>query len=480
MTTTSPVRSLPLSLLVSLTVLGLAPGFAQGAKEEIAEAPQLSTAQTDAASKAATPSKVAPAQAPLAKHPLQGQATHNAEGDGKAAMTGDQLLKAAASLAGRYRGTWQMFLQNPCHTGNAAIEINHVPQGRLHWSFPAEGPIDSSPAIYKGVVYVGSDDDNVYAVDERTGSMLWHSKLGDKVKSSPAVGEGYLIVGCEDKKLYSLDTHTGRIIWSFEAGNRISSSPAVVDNVAYVGSWDGNLYAIDVKTGALKWKFATEGRITSSPAVGPDMVIVSTHGAGSAPVAHAAPVQPGQAVPPPSNTVVQNGLLGGSVFALNTADGSVLWQYRTGGKIFSSPLIFDGLVYFGSWDKTFYALELGTGKVKWKFRGAETFSISPVAANGRVFIGNDDLKMYCLEASGGKLLWKTGLNSPVPLLTSSPAIDNNMMYVGSSDANVYAIDTRNGGIKWKYKTQRPIVSSPAISQTGVCVGSQDGNLYSID
>jgi outer membrane protein assembly factor BamB len=254
----------------------------------------------------------------------------------------------------------------------------------------------------------------------------------------------------------------------------------VVDGVAYVGSWDGNLYAIDVKTGTLKWKFASEGRITSSPAVGPEMVIVSTHGAGSAPFAHSGSAQPGQPVPPPSKTVVSNGLLGGSVFALNINDGSVLWQYRTGGKIFSSPLVFDGLVYFGSWDKTFYAVELETGKLKWKFHGAETFSISPVAANGRVFVGNDDLKMYCLDAGSGRLLWKTPLNSPVPLLTSSPAVEGNMLFVGSSDANVYAIDTRNGAIKWKYKTQRPIVSSPAVSLSGVCVGSQDGNLYSLD
>ncbi|HEY9774507.1 MAG TPA: PQQ-binding-like beta-propeller repeat protein [Planktothrix sp.] len=481
MTTTSTVRLLLISLIVPVGISGTLPAFAQQAQDEIAQAPQLSTVQTDPSVSRANPAKAAPAQAPAAgKTPLKGQASHTSEGDTKQALTADQMLKAATSLVGRYRGTWQMFLQNPCHTGNAAVDLTHVPIGRLHWSFPAEGPIDSSPAIYKGVVYVGSDDGNVYAVDERTGSMLWHTKLGDKVKSSPAVAEGIVVIGCEDKKLYALDSHSGRVLWSFEAGDRISSSPAVVDNVAYVGSWDGYLYAIDVKTGALKWKFETEGRITSSPAVGPDMVIVSTHGAGSAPAAHVAPPAPGSAVPSPTGVTATSGFLGGSVFALNTADGSVLWQYKTGGKIFSSPLIFDGLVYFGSWDKTFYAVELATGKLKWKFRGSETFSISPVAANGKVFIGNDDLKMYCLDSVSGRLLWKTALNSPVPLLTSSPAIEGNMLYVGSSDANVYALDTRNGGIKWKYKTQRPIVSSPAVSLSGVCVGSQDGNLYSLD
>lgn len=111
---------------------------------------------------------------------------------GKVESLGDQS-KAVQGMVSRYKGSWQMFLQNPCHTGASSTEFANLLQGKVRWTFPAEGKIDSSPAIYKGVIYVGADDAYVYAVDEGNGRMLWRRKLGDKVKSSPAVVDGILM-----------------------------------------------------------------------------------------------------------------------------------------------------------------------------------------------------------------------------------------------------------------------------------------------
>ncbi len=382
---------------------------------------------------------------------LKGQATQTQEA--AARPNSDQFLKSAAGMVGKYRGSWSMFLQNPSHTANVSLDKPFTLQGKMLWRFPAEGPIDSSPAIYMGVVYVGSDDTYLYALDERNGRMLWRVQLGDKVKSSPAVSNGIVVVGCEDKKIYGIDAKRGKILWSYETTDRVSASPTVDEGVAYIGGWDGYLYALDLKTGALKWKYppnagSSLGRITAACALGPGMLVVSTHS--------------------------------GLVCALHTTDGAQIWQYKTGGKVYSPPLLMDGTVYFGGWDKTFYALDALTGRLKWKYTASESFSIAPVGANGRVFIGNDDLKMYCFDAQTGKLYWKTQFNSPVPLLASSPALVGGMLYCGSSDTNLYAVDVRNGLIKWKYKTQRPVISSPAVSTFGVCVGSQDGNLYMIN
>lgn len=397
------------------------------------------------------------------------------------ALPAAEAAKATQGLTSQYRGGWQMFLHNPSRTGNSYIDIPPANQGSIKWKFPAEGPIDSSPAIYKGVIYFGSDDGHVYAVDEQNGRMLWKSKLGDKVKSSPAISDGVLVVGCEDKKVYGLNNRDGKILWSFETKDRVSSSPAVHEAVAYVGSWDGHLYAIDAKTGQLRWQFpqsespsnveastdpgsqnsaetpkasdtagipqSSLGRITSSPCLAPGVVICSAHN--------------------------------GYVYALSTQDGKLVWQFRTGAKLMASPMVLDRTVYFGSWDHAFYAVDLATGKQKWKTGAAESFSVTATGVGGKIFAANDDLKLYCLDAHSGKVLWKTQINSPVPLLSSAPAIAGSMLYCGSPDANVYAIDTRNGAIKWKLKTQRPIVCSPALTAGGVCIGSQDGNLYLI-
>jgi outer membrane protein assembly factor BamB len=95
-----------------------------------------------------------------------------------------------------YDGGWRTFLQNPCHTSMASVLPAKMPTGKKFWTFPASGGVDSSPVNFQGVVYVGSDDHNVYAVDEHTGKMLWRRELGLQIKSTPAVGDDYIFVGC--------------------------------------------------------------------------------------------------------------------------------------------------------------------------------------------------------------------------------------------------------------------------------------------
>ena len=123
------------------------------------------------------PEPEAAATKPVPK--LNGTAVKTEQAQIFAPLSPQQVIQAESSLMSKFRTGWQMFLNNPCHTATGQAE-SRIPLGRLHWTFPALGPIDSSPAAYKGIVYVGSDDGNVYAIEERTGRMLWHSELGIK------------------------------------------------------------------------------------------------------------------------------------------------------------------------------------------------------------------------------------------------------------------------------------------------------------
>jgi len=68
----------------------------------------------------------------------------------------------------------------------------------------------SSPALANGVVYVGSGDDNVYALNADTGAKLWSYTTGGGVyDSSPAVANGVVYVGSDDKNLYALNAKNG-------------------------------------------------------------------------------------------------------------------------------------------------------------------------------------------------------------------------------------------------------------------------------
>ena len=108
-----------------------------------------------------------------------------------------------------------------------------------------------------GVVYVGSDDHNVYALNASTGAKLWSYTTGALVSSSPAVANGVVYVGSWDRNVYALNASTGAKLWSYTTGELVDSSPAVANGVVYVGSYDHNVYALNANTGALLWSYAT-------------------------------------------------------------------------------------------------------------------------------------------------------------------------------------------------------------------------------
>jgi len=89
------------------------------------------------------------------------------------------------------------------------------------WTYTTDDSVWSSPTVVDGTVYVGSNDDNLYALDANDGSEEWR---------------------------YTIDEGSGSV-------NRIVSSPAVADGTVYVPSKNSNLYAIDISDGSEEWRY---------------------------------------------------------------------------------------------------------------------------------------------------------------------------------------------------------------------------------
>ena len=78
------------------------------------------------------------------------------------------------------------------------------------WHLEVGGSVNSSAVIGdNGVLYFGSDDDNLYAVDAETGSVLWTKNAGGRVEAGPVMDEnGILYFGSTliDSVLYAVNT----------------------------------------------------------------------------------------------------------------------------------------------------------------------------------------------------------------------------------------------------------------------------------
>jgi len=215
------------------------------------------------------------------------------------------------------------------------------------WKAPTGNAIYSSPAVATevinststSVVYVGSNDGNLYAFNASTGAQIWSFSTGGAIVASPTVVNGVVYVGSTDSKFYAVDATTGTELWYYTTGNEIFSSAAVTNRVAYVGSYDHKLYAFTIANCGSNgqvcqptWMAPTGGYISSSPAVANDVVYVGSYD-------HKL------------YAFDANGCGSGNT----TSTCSPLRTVSTGGPIKSSPVVINGVVYVGSYDYKFYA-----------------------------------------------------------------------------------------------------------------------------
>src|SRR3989304_993370 len=161
-------------------------------------------------------------------------------------------------------GDWAVFQHDLQHTGANGFS-GVLPKGEVAWTFETGKAIHSSPAVVGGVVYFGSQDGYIYALDALTGAEVWKFQTGSWVDASPIVVDGVLYCGSNDGHLYALSAATGEEIWAFDTPYPVRSAAAYADGVVYFGADDWAVHAVDAKTGREKWRYHPDNNIISSP-----------------------------------------------------------------------------------------------------------------------------------------------------------------------------------------------------------------------
>jgi outer membrane protein assembly factor BamB len=340
------------------------------------------------------------------------------------------------------------------HATDATIDEASTANMSLKWEYSTGGPIYSSPAVSGGVVYFGSDDKKVYAVDATTGALKWTYTTGDLVRSSPAVVNGMVYIGSDDNKVYALNASTGAKVWSYATGDDVElSSPLVANGKVYVGSLDGSVYALDQNTGAKLWSVNTWAARGSFSIAGSTVYVGSDKS---------------------------------TLYALDANNGSTKWTATTGDRIKNTPTVADGTVYTGADDGHVYAWDADTGALKWNVDLSSQCGIvrsTPTVYNGNVYVVTAetcpmDAHFYALDANTGAQICNHGL---ADYATSSVSVVDGVGFVGSYSHQLYAFDTSDCTKVWDSGftlMSGGIPSSPAIANGVVYVGGLDNGLYS--
>jgi len=238
-----------------------------------------------------------------------------------------------------------------------------LPPLRLSWSFEPsaeEGkrrpPIEASPVVADGRVFVGSQDGHFYCLDLESGGLLWRFKAEGPVTAPAAVLSARVFFGDTYGFVYALDAAAGEELWRFETGGKIEGgvntmvSGAGPDRV-FIGSHDYFLYALSADSGEVLWKHETGNYVVSTPSM------IQTGGepalafGGCDGLLHVIPADGGGEKREieigayiANTSAVRDGICyiahnGGEVVAIDIASGETVWKTKTGIEYTASPAV---------------------------------------------------------------------------------------------------------------------------------------------
>ena len=276
----------------------------------------------------------------------------------------------------------------------------------------------SSPVVKENtdipMVYFGSSDGNLYAVNARNGAEIWRFKTNGSFHSTPVLNNDILYVGSWDTYFYAINSKTGKELWKFKTGEKVAmagiqASAAVSDGMVYFGARDGYMYALDAASGNLIWKYDANGSwIVSSAIVKDSVLYVGT-----------------------SDSYL--------LLALDTKTGKEKFRFKSNGYVFGKPAITGNTIYFGDFTGKMYSLDITSeGKI------SNSFSTEKRSQNAAMILKNDTLDF--LFAAKGEDLSFYDVNKKVMddfyklgSIVSSPLVKDGMLFFGSADGYLYAL-----------------------------------------
>lgn len=132
--------------------------------------------------------------------------------------------------------------------------------GSLAWSFDTEGPNVNSAGYENGVVFFGSTDNYIYAVNDNDGTLKWKYKTGSTVKTAPLLANGNIYMGSSDGNMYAIKQDSGDLIWSYNIGAPIYDTAAFDNNTIFFGGMDSKAYALQANVKGLVWSKQLNGQ----------------------------------------------------------------------------------------------------------------------------------------------------------------------------------------------------------------------------
>lgn len=259
-----------------------------------------------------------------------------------------------------------------CDVNGAVYKLDDDPsitsdEKRLLWRFLNPRALVLTPALSAGVLYVSCQHYRLFAVNSRTGAIIWTASPPFNPTSPPTLDGARLYVAALDA-VFALESSTNAPIWKTPVGGLIQASMPLSNGSLYACMKSSKAFAFDARTGKQRWSFSTSTLIFAPPVVDE------------------------------SGGTVYVGDQNGYLYALDAQTSKLRWRQKLDSAVVSTKLITRRL-YAASSNGYLYAIEAGTGFIRWQAVVGQGV-VSPLGASANtLYVGGADGYLYAIDAS---------------------------------------------------------------------------------
>jgi outer membrane protein assembly factor BamB len=374
--------------------------------------------------------------------------------------------------------------------GSKSYYCFNANDGGLVWAVNLSDDGPSSAVFGDSTVVFNTESCTIFALNSRTGKMLWSAWLGDPLMTTPTVANGKVFTSypaltlmSQSKSNYKhakpshafacFNLHTGKVLWQKWLDADVMTSPVAYGNSVYLTTFAGTVYKMSQKTG--KIEAAAHIRATSIPSIYNGKIYITKRADKKDKVCESIAVLDADDLtklnefhvveaPYLDQNVQNTSVLKDKAMAMDAGNGFVsgapeisgykLAQENIGYSNVSSLQSFQGSSLFvrnghlfNCMGNTIYCLDPRTGKEEWQYRieGAMEkeggyLCTAPIAAGDYLVTVTLSGKVKVLDLESGKVVKELDVKSPV---RTQPIVDKGRIYVSTALGSLVCFNTGN-------------------------------------
>lgn len=376
------------------------------------------------------------------------------------------VVKAAAALAVTLSlSGCGMFSSEETVEPSPLVSFEAEQELQQLWTLSTGGGLGSKfhqlvPSIDGQQIFAVNAEGELVAADLVSGRVNWRIDLETPIGGGVGAGNGIVVLATEAGVVIAFDATDGTERWRFQATSEVVAQPQMNAELVVVQQLDGKITALDVNTGDRRWSYDSQIprlslRGTSAPVVAADLTLA--------------------------------GFANGKLIAVENESGRPLWEQRIAlaeGRselerivdIDGKPLVYNRVVYVGSYQGRLVALNPGNGQVVWS---QELSTYRGLAGGfGNVYAISAKDEVLAFDARNSASVWRQdGLQNR---RLTTPVVVGNSVIAADAEGYLHVMSQVDGHFTARHRVSSSGVQSDLLVRDDVLyVLSNDGRLTAL-